>query len=130
MSVLSIESKLRVTDRMDLRDVLRDTITAADAEFAALSMKDVRVEFAGNADFAPVHELFATRGIPELLRARLDSRGEAAAAMVQVRLDRWHTPLTLSLIDYDARDVEAVDALNHANRRIERILAAVADRRA
>ena len=42
MSYLSVETKLRVTDCLDLRDALRKAVTKADAEFAALFIDDHR----------------------------------------------------------------------------------------
>ena len=130
MSYLSVETKLRVTARLDLRDALRKAVTMADAEFAALSIEDHRVEFAGDIDFAPRRILHPTRSVPEVLQVETSARGMKPAVMLRVRLDRFHLPMVLVVVGHDMRDVIAIDAADSANRRIERILAAVADRRA
>jgi hypothetical protein len=130
VSYLSVETKLRVTDCLDLRDALRKAVTKADAEFAALLVDDHRVEFAGDTDFAPRRVLHPTRSVPEVLQVETSTRGMKPAVVLRVRLDRFHLPLLLVVVGHEMRDVIAIDAADCANRHIERILAAVADRRA
>ena len=130
MISLSVESKLRFTDCVDLRNALRKAVTKADAEFAALTIEDRRVEFAGDTDFAPRSVLHPTRSVPEILQVETSARGMKPAVALRVRLDRFHLPLLLVVVGHEMRDVIAIDAADCANRHIERILAAVADRRA
>lgn len=129
MSFFSVETKLLAADRLDVRDVLRDAVTAADAEFAALYVEDLRVEFAGDVDFAPRDAVFPTRSIPEVLRVKTNTRGTKPAVVLRLRLDRFHRSMVLVVAGHEAPDVIAIDAAEEANRRVERILAAVADRR-
>lgn len=129
MSYLSVESKLRVMERLDIRDALRKAVTEADAEFAALSIEDHRVEFAGDTDFAPRRILHPTRSIPEVVQVETSANGKTSAVVLRVRLDRFQPPMVLVVVGHDMPDVIAIDAAEQANRRVERILAAVADRR-
>lgn len=131
MSLVSLDDRLRAQERLDLRDALRDAITAADADFAGLYVGDRLADFAGDRDFAPSHTVRAHRSIPEV-KAVVTSSGrdarETAAVVMCVRLGPYDAPMTLVLVGHEAHDVVAIDAVERANLRVERILAAVADR--
>lgn len=128
MITLSIEPKLLVKDRLDLRDALRATLTEADAGFAALTIADHWVELAGDTHFAPRRAVHPTRSIPEVLQVETSAMRQTPAVVLRVRLDRFHLPMVLVVVGYEASDVLAIDAVERANLRIERVLAAVADR--
>ena len=128
--LFSILDKLLVSDCVDLRDALREAVTQADAPFAGLSIENHCVEYAGEFEFAPAHVVVPTRSVPEVMRIATSHHGMKHAAVLRVRLDRFHRPMVLMVVGHEMPDVIAIDAVEQANLRIERILASVADRHA
>jgi hypothetical protein len=123
-----LPEKLTSNDHLCLREALRNANTHADAPYSVLYFGDKVMQFEGDTGFALNARPTMHKSVPVSDTLQTASHATKSVVLAAVRVAMGGPRSAVAVVGGEAGEVHVVEAAVEAARRLEKILADVADR--